>query len=783
MNLKEDKKLIPDNINRDHILKAIEEIKRNGVPEERQSTRFSLVINKICYPPKYVISIANKFANGTILDSSTFSGGNETNTFLRKLNFEIIEQKTEPAPRVWLEKTYYKDRPHKQNGELALGKALISPQKDKRGADIYRNMRLIKENDLVLHLIDNRAIVGISKVKEDASKNPSYEYNREGENVKEPGYLVRLKEYISFNVPVAISELLSSKNKPLLDYILENAQNMFYNTRLDLRQGAYLTLIPEKLMTLINRLYKEKNGEKLPYWDALKELLPIALLGLTDENYIAAVEEGISSNGQIASTWSYNINKEKIELLQANMPFYLYCYITGGGKLIKYRLRVKEFSHSDEEIKNPFNGSVSLEDFEANNWFIFDKVENIQPLRSIESFRNFDDKTPVSSMLPSMMKNPRSEFTYVIDETEVLEKTMPNLNNHLFEKIKGVLELKKQIILYGPPGTGKTFVARGFSEWLFKKAYQELNETQQVNFITFHTSYSYEEFVEGITANTDNGSDNVQYIRKWGIFKKICTLALASAMNISIDPQKASWEDQWNTVYSQYARLDKEEKDNLWKNAPNQILIIDEINRGDISKIFGELITLLEADKRLNQESEIKVSLPYSNDFFCVPPNLYIIATMNTADRSIALIDVALRRRFGFVELSPKLQDLQTTYLIENQAELKQTGVYEALQKSIDVLIKINTNIIQALGRDKQIGQSFFFKVHTPGDLVMVWEHELLPLIEEYFYCDYTKITQILEIKNDNPHLNEAVGIKGFQDFSDLTKFLETIGEQEIDNA
>jgi 5-methylcytosine-specific restriction protein B len=650
-------------------------------------------------------------------------------------------------------------------------------------------MRLAKPDDIVLHLIDNKNIVGISKVKESSESNRGFTYRRKDKDgeIEVPGYLVKLTDYIQFESPISVRKLLDMSDKTTLLDIINNEGNVFYNRNLGLNEGAYLTSVPNSLMNLINDFYRSNNGKDLPYWKDAKTI-SLALLGPTDEKYIETLKKAIDEKRSVPDTWSYIVAEEKIKILQNTKPFYIYCYITkrsGGTGLVEYKLRVTDVHFAKEKIPNPFDDTESLVPTDtARSWYLFDKVEKIDPPHKLEEYFTYDTEEPIDPIAFQRVRNPNTEFFYIIEgKLASQQATKFEKSNPQWEKMSGLLEKKKQIILYGPPGTGKTYIARNFSEWLLKKSYQDLNETQQVTFITFHPSYSYEEFVEGITANTENGPGDIQYIRKWGIFKRICTFALASAMNISIDFQKACWADQWNTIYMQYAGLAKEEKDKLWKNAPNQILIIDEINRGDISKIFGELITLLEADKRLNQENEIKVSLPYSNDVFCVPPNLYIIATMNTADRSIALIDVALRRRFGFVELSPKLQELQTTYLIENQANLKAAGVYEALEKSITVLIKINANIIQALGRDKQIGQSFFFKVHTPDDLVMVWEHELLPLIEEYFYCDYSKIGQILEIKKENPFLNENVGIKGFKDFSELIKFLDTIGEQETDNA
>lgn len=194
--------------------------------------------------------------------------------------------------------------------------------------------------------------------------------------------------------------------------------------------------------------------------------------------------------------------------------------------------------------------------------------------------------------------------------------------------------------------------------------------------------------------------------------------------------------------------------------AKNFVLIIDEINRGNVSQIFGELITLIEDDKRLGKDEAIMVTLPYSKEEFGVPSNLYIIGTMNTADRSVEALDAALRRRFSFEEMPPKSDLIKKLSKTEGILELDE---FDDIDLPL-LLNKINERLEKLLDKDHQIGHSYFMSVASLDDLKLAFKNKIIPLLQEYFFGDYGKIGLVLgKGFVEKQKANENI----FADFSD----------------
>lgn len=265
-------------------------------------------------------------------------------------------------------------------------------------------------------------------------------------------------------------------------------------------------------------------------------------------------------------------------------------------------------------------------------------------------------------------------------------------------------------ILYGPPGTGKTF--------RMQEDYINRFDKDDRFVTTFHQSFSYEDFVEGLKPLLDGyDSENITYQIEKGVFRQACErAALIAGFN--------SLEESINDANRQ------ETYDKAIKDGKIVLLCIDEINRANVSAVFGDLISLIEDSKRIGAKNELTVRLPYSKKEFGVPKNLLIIGTMNTADRSIQLLDSALRRRFRFEELLPDYSVLD--------------------EKSASILKAINAKIRCYLGKDSQIGHSYFIDMKNDLDIFAAMRDKVLPLLEEYFYGEIEKIRRVLNETEKN---------------------------------
>lgn len=454
----------------------------------------------------------------------------------------------------------------------------------------------------------------------------------------------------------------------------------------------------------------------------------------------------------------------------------------------------------------------------------------------------------VREQYPTIIGIEKTEAIKALEERGVLQE-MREANK----------EFDKNLILYGPPGTGKTYNSATYAVAIcdgksvdeltdydaVMARYNELKEAGRIAFTTFHQSYGYEEFIEGIKLVVDDEATDISYTIELGVFKKFCDIA-GTPENMEIDHNAQVWFVRLNGVgkndlkeecfkegtirfswenenvddsYKKWFNMmspgdyvvsynganvnidgigiiedsepfyDEQRSSFKWtrkvkwlvtdivenirelnggkylpnfeitklnrvrisellelvskhggyageKNEKPYVFIIDEINRGNISKIFGELITLIESTKRAGMEEAASAILPYSGKPFSVPSNVYILGTMNTADRSIALMDTALRRRFQFIEMMPDSDVLRK--------------IHADKVEDLDVaamLDKINERITFLYDREHTIGHAFFTGLKDDASLSKlqsIFEKSVIPLLQEYFYEDYQKIQLVL---------------------------------------
>ena len=463
----------------------------------------------------------------------------------------------------------------------------------------------------------------------------------------------------------------------------------------------------------------------------------------------------------------------------------------------------------------------------------------------------------------------RNTIPYIFCKNSKKEENLKEKSRD--NKMKNKQIISHNTILYGPPGTGKTFNTMCYALSILepdpiweaeiekdydncKKKFNEYISAGRIAFTTFHQSYSYEDFIEGLKPSIDsyeqdgNEVKSVIYEVQDGIFKSLCKRACVSTENqnnfesiweellgklqeqdyievpLLSNANKSfrielnslengltsrTYEDnkyeKGNWIRGQSKFFSKEQMYNIYRGKPgipsgghdnyrkaiiaymikemglhsydeswiNQnkdpyVIIIDEINRGNISKIFGELITLIEDTKRDGAKEKCEVILPYSKEPFSVPDNVYIIGTMNTADRSIAFIDTALRRRFNFVEMNPNEDLLDSITIKDTTIDLKK------------MLHCMNRRIEFLYDREHTLGHAFFLPLKNNPSIELlgnIFKQKIIPLLQEYFYEDYENIRLIL---GDDGKKEEYQFIKS-ESFDESTQIFRTKSISEFD--
>lgn len=503
-----------------------------------------------------------------------------------------------------------------------------------------------------------------------------------------------------------------SEYKSILDLIKFKSEKPFY--QLSYEAWQWNNNKDEDLKDFKNSISKNNDQDLEFYFDYLQEL-----------------------------TYNLNLNEGDERVVFSCKGDYLNFNI---GQRVSWRLDPKNRRNKLFHIMTDKKINENSSEFEGSPNHYYHVFNEKDDLRSIKTASINASKNELARTVKSGFRKHNNKYF----EKALYDKTFRSE----YLKTKGMRNEETAIdlnqIFFGPPGTGKTFhtineaikIADPEFYKIHKNDREKLkarfkllslnndNESDgQIGFTTFHQSYSYEDFIEGIKPNEPKEGDKfLKYEIQEGVFKKICRLA----------------EDSLNAVA---------------KNPKNFVLIVDEINRGNVSSVFGELITLIEKNKRAGAKEELRVTLPYSKETFSVPQNVYIIGTMNTADRSIEALDTALRRRFSFREMPPKHE------LIKTVGSLKSTNGKLGDIDLVKILNIINNRIEKLIDKDHKIGHSYFLNISSKQDLIDTFRDKVIPLLEEYFFGDFGKISLVLGSSFISKESADGVTFASFNDY------------------
>lgn len=686
---------IPSNITEGHVDMARKEIDINGVPKMREAWGHYVEIDDERYPPKYLLGLANKFANGEELNANAFVT-NDAVAYLKKLGLELGEHIDDPFNNVLI---YEVKRSSVSNASKLFSKSeeyFYWNQSKFNNIDKGDPVIVVNKNEGYV-LVARLEETGIPSVYDQASDTTSFthfgtEYNVDGKF----GDFVMLNIRARVDSPSFEWKSLGSSEITYI-YGLNTSTENIDNNRVRLSQledvfkdnelassvllQCRLFLDGDSIVDLIEEFVEQANTDDLTFKKYKQDFQGL--------NIKASFGQGTKSSipwmsfmfpGQTTSNGIY--------------PVLLY-FLEHSCLVLSYGISETNDPDGNWNLVNP----VSVSDFMVEQF-------EVEPDRYGSSYYYSHYDLSKANFVDHKMELRRDLATIIREYKKLFMGEKPSvMSNSLFAT--------RNIILYGPPGTGKTFATvehalsrieniaveevRKRKREENRKRYEKLLNSQ-VFFTTFHQSYAYEEFIEGIRPTVKDGF--VSYDVLPGVFKRLVAIA-----------------------------KEKDNRDNQY------VLIIDEINRGNVSDIFGELITLLEDSKRLGQAESTEVVLPYSNHTFGIPSNIHVIGTMNTADKSISLIDTALRRRFHFIETPPDYDVIQK--------RVGKRGVVDGVDV-VKLLQTLNSRVTFLLDDDHAIGHAEFLEAESFSDVCKVLRNKIIPLLQEYFHGEFESIRNVL---------------------------------------
>jgi len=745
----------PDNITRAHILKAIVKIEDEGVPAGAHSSTYDVAYKDGLYPPKLVVSYANLFANGKVLKRSGFHGGRNEPAFrlLKKSGFEIYEKEQKYMTELDAEEFEYFSEEEFKLLEARMGQAWDKNDPDKV-ADKVILKKAYDKTDYWMNQVAKKAF-GVAQtrinrsVTNQAQKFESYNWGK-----IYPSLIEKEVGELAYTVGMQSDGIFRIK----IDTVGNCPGRQDYLNYRDANEISLSIPMEEGLSLGWNKLIERSAdfiAKVMPHYNVIKELLK-------GDDKASLVSED-------STEYKLNIKHKDSQAEPLNRILYgppgtgkTYRTINEALAILEPELNVDSIDRA--ELKAKFDGykksgrihfvtfhqSFSYEDF-------------------VEGLRAYSNDGAIS---------------YSVDPG-VFKKGFESLDEQLDQFIEDVAESPKQVTTI----TGKTFTVRynGGDTFLcdpmgakgdrfsanIQKVKQLLSGVEPEKMYCASYVRGIAQHIKGLSPARDVGfsvgqkfgdyevvnvTDEILSIRKPNglvlpypvtILNELKEHVLAGSITLQ-DIRDKVWVDKVSTEIETYLvngynnLIPKIVEFTLINNieedrdgyAPPVVLIIDEINRGNISSIFGELITLIEPSKREGASEALSVILPYSKESFSVPANLHIIGTMNTADRSLALMDTALRRRFEFVAMMPDTKLLSSVDV---------QGIN--IQKMLD---KMNQRIEVLYDREHTLGHAFFMPlIETDenkrfGMLQGIFKNKILPLLEEYFFEDWEKIRLVL---------------------------------------